>query len=164
MEEKLVVDKLVVLSIAIKTVYRNLLKDAEEGKTDDPKENKRVSFLSHIEAIMSKPLIKLKGIHESFLKGVSNDQDLFDRWVNVQLQVLTLLGEEVSSLNQLSNSIMAVMVSCGVGGEYDVQDPSLYNNTSFAIITAFRVYLDDISREDVINGNFPVLIRETPNE
>lgn len=164
MEEKVVVDKLVVLSIAIKTVYRNLLKDAEEGKTDDNTENKRGSILSHIEGIMNKPVIKLKSIHDNFLVGVSKDQDLFDRWVSIQLQVITLLGEDIGALNQLCKTIEIVMASCNTTAEYDVKEADLYKSTSFCVLAGFRVYLDDISQADVVSGNFPSLIREAPNE
>lgn len=166
MENQLNADKMVVLSIAIKTVYRNLLNDAELSKAKEGEKvvNKRGGILNHLEGIMAKPIIKLKEMHDNFIKGVGNDSDLFDRWVSIQLQVITLLGPDIAALSQLTNSIEAITISCGVGEQFDVREKDLFKNTSFAILTGFRVYLDDISQEDLVAGNFPLLTRESVDE
>lgn len=88
----------------------------------------------------TKPLIEIKPAHDVFLSQTTESSDLFDKWLSIQVQVLTELGgmryDVASDLHKLLSEISD---SCGVTTLLDLKQDG-FQNTSLFVLTAIRVY------------------------
>lgn len=126
-------DRLIILSTTIKQVYGNLLQDQD-----------RIQIIHHFQSLLKRPLVRFDEAYSTFIKSVGSNTDTFDRWLNIQFQVITLLAEDQEALKQLPKMFQEVLATTEGGEALDAKDPDDYKRYSFLIALAFRIYLDDM--------------------
>jgi len=134
-------DKLYHLSIVIKEVYAELVKDTA-----------RPGILYNFRSLLQRPLIRFDEAYTAFINSVAQKSDTYDMWLNVQMRVITALGEEQGAIKQLASMFKEVVGTTEGGEALDIQDPKDFERYSFLIALAFRIYLDD----------FPMATAELP--
>lgn len=88
----------------------------------------------------SKPLIEIVPVHATFLSQVSDSSDLFDKWLSIQIQVLTDLGEIRYVVGEeLIQLLGNIATSCDVSTLMDLKHDS-FKSTSLFVLTAVRVF------------------------
>lgn len=125
-------DKLYHLSIVIKEIYSGLVADTS-----------RPGILYNFRSLLQRPLIRFDEAYTVFIQGVAQRSDTYDMWLNVQMRVITALGEEQAALKQVATMFKEVMDTTEGGEALDIKDEDDYKRFSFLIALAFRIYLDD---------------------
>jgi hypothetical protein len=118
-----------------------ILKDVVSGAYTMMLDDQRTELTLAMGELFRRPLIRFDEAYEDFVAQVTKSSDIFDRWLNIQLQVLTELGPDQEALQQLTNTFTQVLEGTP-GGETATFDGTLFENKSFVIALAFRIYLD----------------------
>lgn len=134
-------DKLYHLRDTVRQVYAGIVADTT-----------RPGILYNFRSLLRSPLICFEKAYSAFISGVALRSDTYDMWINVQLRVITMLGEEQEAIKQLAKAFQDVMATTEGGDATDCKDPKDFERFSFLIALAFRVYLDD----------FPLASEELP--
>lgn len=127
-------NKLYILSQTIKAVYGAVCNDQE-----------RPEIIPYLTGMMKKPIIRFNEAYTVFINGLGTNGDAFDRWLNLQFMVITLLGDDQDALKQLPIMFKDVLKTTEGGEVLDITDPKDYERYSFIIALAFRIYLDDLT-------------------
>lgn len=129
-------DKLIALKTVIERVYVAINND---GRTD---------IVVPMASMAHKPLVMFPEAYEAFVKKIATTSALFDRWLNIQLQVYTELQDDQDAITQFADIYQKVLKGTE-GGETGIIPPERFQDTSFIIALAFRVYLDAIVIEGI---------------
>lgn len=123
-------DKLIVLKDVVSKVYADMITDP------------RTELVLAMGPMFRRPLIRFDEAYETFIATVTSDSALFDRWLNVQVQVLTeLSGDAKQALVQLKDTFNEILEDTP-GGETATFEGGDLEKKSFIIALAFRIYLD----------------------
>lgn len=126
-------DKLPIFKDAIGDIYALMRGDS------------RQALILAMGPMYRRPLIRFEEAYEEFIAKVVSDSALFDRWLNIQMQLSTQLGGDCEpSVDQFSAMIKMILDQTP-GGESADFDKWLFDSKSFVFALAFRVYLDDLS-------------------
>lgn len=133
-------DKLYHLQDVIRQVYAGLAADKS-----------RPGILYNFRSLLQRPLIRFDEAYSAFISSVAMKSDTYDMWLNVQLRVITMLGEEQVAIKQLATAFKEVVSTTEGGDALDAKDPKDFERFSFLIALAFRIYLDDfpLATEDL---------------
>lgn len=129
-------DKLIALKTVIERVYVAINND---GRTD---------IIIPMASMAHKPLVTFAVAYETFIKSVADSSALFDRWLNIQMQVYTELRDDQDAITQFAELFQNVLNGTE-GGAAGMIPAERFQDTSFIIALAFRVYLDAIVIEGV---------------
>lgn len=129
-------DKLIALKTVIERVYVDINKDGRTG------------IVIPMASMAHKPLVSFAEAYEAFIKKVALTSDLFDRWLNIQMQVYTELRDDQDAITQFADIYQKVLKGTE-GGETGIIPPERFQDTSFIVALAFRVYLDAIVIEGI---------------
>jgi hypothetical protein len=129
-------DKLIALKTVIERVYVAINND---GRTD---------IIVPMASMAHKPLVTFATAYEAFIKSVAVSSALFDRWLNIQMQVYTELRDDQDAITQFAELFQNVLNGTE-GGAAGMIPAERFQDTSFIIALAFRVYLDAIVIEGV---------------
>lgn len=97
----------------------------------------------------TKPLIEFSNTHDVFFEQMSSSGDLFDKWLSLQLQFLTELGDlRISVREEFANFFLSIIESNGVLDvlglkTVDLKDPSVFT------LLALRIYGPLLELEEV---------------
>jgi hypothetical protein len=130
-------DKLIALKMVIARVYVDINKDG------------RKEIIVPMGSMFHKPLVMFELAYKNFIETVAKAPDTYDRWLNIQLQVLTELQDDQDAIKQFAEAYAMILKSTpgGEAAEFKVES---HLNTSYVIALAFRVYLDAIVITDVV--------------
>lgn len=128
-------DKLIALKTVIERVYVNINHD---GRKD---------IIVPMGSMFHKPLVVFDEAYKNFIETVAKSSELYDRWMNIQIQVYTELQDDQDAIPQFGEIFRTVLKGTE-GADVAVFDPERFKDTSFVVALAFRVYLDAIN----ING------------
>lgn len=120
---------LIILKEVIAQVYADIIDDG------------RPAIKNAIDRLSPRPLFIFSEVYNDFIRYITSESDLLDRWVNVQIQVITALGNDVDALTDLIK-LVKNSFSDTLGEGPFVLDNKSYGDQSFAIALAFRVYTD----------------------
>ena len=123
-------DKLIALKVVIARVYLDINKDG------------RKEILVPLSSMFHKPLVIFEEAYKTFIETVTKDAGLFDRWLNIQMQVYTELQDDQEAIPQFTKMFKMVLEGTD-GAEFVLFDEGRLN-ASYIVALAFRVYLDAI--------------------
>jgi hypothetical protein len=99
-----------------------------------------------LSTIFLTPLVRFGEAYDSFFKGVGDDGEAYDGWINFQMQVLTDLGvareKLIDDFEKLLNSVIA-----GTPGGEMVNPHEDRKSLSYLVLLATRVYGDAMRLE-----------------
>lgn len=99
-------------------------------------------FKTILSSIFHKPLLTFPEAHEKFIASVADSADLFDSWINLQVQIYTDLGahrqEVIRKTRELSREIIA-----GTPGGDSYVDYTGDHSRSFEILLMIRMFGKD---------------------
>lgn len=124
-------DKLIALKTVITRVYISINVDG------------RREIVVPMGSMFHKPLLVFDEAYKNFIETVAKSPELYDRWLNIQMQVFTELQDDQDALSQFRDVFYKVLKGTE-GGESFTIPPERFTDTSFAIALAFRVYLDAV--------------------
>lgn len=131
-------DKLIALKTVITRVYLNLYRDG------------RKEVLIPLGNMLAKPLVQFNEAYVNFVSKIAEDSGVYDRWLNIQIQVYTELMDDQDAIKQFVDCFKSVLKGTP-GGEAAAIDDDAFQDTSFILALAFRVYLDALVLEgDVV--------------
>lgn len=119
------------LKVVVEETYANIISDG------------RYELKAAIDRLFPKPLFVFVDSYEDFMKYVTGDSDIFDRWINTQMQVMTALGEESNVFTKLM-TLYTTTFNTSIGEGKLVIETDYHENQSFLIALSFRVYLDSL--------------------
>lgn len=138
-------DKLIALKTVITRVYLDLYRDG------------RKEILVPLGNTLIKPLVQFNEAYINFVTKIAEDSAVYDRWLNIQIQVYTELMDDQDAINQFVSCFKNVLKGTPGGEAAAILDES-FQDSSFIVALAFRVYLDAL----VLAGD--VVITPEPEE
>ena len=133
-------DKLIALKTVIARVYLDINKDG------------RKEILVPLSSMFHKPLVVFDETYKTFIETVAKDAGLFDRWLNIQMQVYTELQDDQAAIEQFIEMFKKVMKTTDGAEWVLVSDNPSFNSTSYVVALAFRVYLDAIVLDEDVRA------------
>lgn len=130
-------DKLIALKTVIERVYVAINSDG------------RKEIIIPMGSMFHKPLVVFDVAYKNFIETVAANADTYDRWMNIQIQVFTELQDDQEAIPQFAEIFKKVLKGTE-GAEMVVFDETRFQDTSFIVALAFRVYLDAINIQDVV--------------
>lgn len=124
-------DKLIALKTVIGRVYVDINRDS------------RKEIILPLAAMCTRPLIVFNEAYNSFITSVAETPDLFDRWLNIQIQVITELQDDQDAIPQFKELFVKILKETP-GGQGAVHEEGMLDKSSYIIALAFRVYMDSI--------------------
>lgn len=86
------------------------------------------------------PLIEFYELHRVFTAQVTNSSDLFDKWLSIQIQVMTELGADKNDcIKEFSRFIEHLMISNSVSSTFELEANELADTSMFTLL-AIRAY------------------------
>lgn len=133
------VEKLVDLKGVITVVYAKMV-------AENPL---RSNLIFYLVDTTKKSLLKFLEAYVEFEQIIGGDEELYAHWLNVQLQVMTLLDNNPKALVLLATTVKDTLKETPGGMHADIfkeanRNKDQINTRSVQIALAFRVYLDDI--------------------
>lgn len=128
-------DKLIALKMVIARVYLDINKDG------------RKEIVIPLSSLLHKPLVVFEEAYKTFMETVVKNSAMFDRWLNIQMQVYTELQDDQAAIDQFIRMYKKVMAGTEGAEWVLVQDNPRFGDSSFVVALAFRVYLDAIALE-----------------
>lgn len=128
-------EQLIYLKAAIIRTYSAL--DSEE----DPK---RKEILMPICRMFKEPLLTFEETYGAFIREVSTVSDNFDRWVNIQMQLIVDLEEHQGCWTQMRTLYNTVLEGT-LGDSVTPIDENFWASSSFVTALAFRIFIDSLT-------------------
>jgi len=134
-------DKLPLLKEVIDQTYADMIND------------RRPDLQLALGGMFSRPLVRFEEAYDAFIATVVRDSAIYDRWLNVQMQVVTRLGGDCQdAVKQFSDMFNEVLAETP-GGETATFAEGLFEKKSFIFALAFRVYLDALVANSPMDGD-----------
>lgn len=125
-------EKLIVLKQVTSEVYASLMNDS------------RTDLILALGPVFKKPLVRFEEAYDAFIEEVVKQSSTFDRWLNVQMDFVTRMGNDQGAFKQLEELFKEVLKGTP-GGETATFDETSFEAKGFMIVLAFRVYLDTLT-------------------
>ena len=132
-------DKLIALKVVIARVYLDINKDG------------RKEILVPLSSMFHKPLVIFEEAYKTFIETVAKDAGLFDRWLNIQMQIYTELQDDQEAIPQFITMFTKVVKGTD-GAEWVSLNAERLADTSYIVALAFRVYLDAIVLDEDVRA------------
>lgn len=136
-------DQLIYLKAAVIRTYLEL--DAEPPAVDG--EPDRKGILLPICRMFKEPLIKFEDTYKAFIIEISNNSAIFDRWINIQMQLITDLEDKQEGWSQLKELYDLVLAGTLDNTSASI-DASFWGLRSFRTALAFRIFVDSLSKNN----------------
>lgn len=124
-------DKLIALKTVITRVYLDLHRDG------------RVEIIIPLANMLPKPLVTFNEAYKNFIMKIAEDSGVYDRWLNIQIQVYTELMDDQEAINQFIDCFKNVLKGTPGASQAAIAEED-FQDTSFIVALAFRVYMDSI--------------------
>lgn len=99
-------------------------------------------FKSKIAGVFRKPLLVFPEAHNNFIKGIGESPDLFDDWLNLQIQIHTDLGAFRNEIVDQAKKLFKAIILGTPGGDSYV-DYSGDHQRSFETLLLIRMFGKD---------------------
>jgi len=134
-------DKLPFLKEAIDQTYADMIND------------RRPALQLAIGGMFNRPLVRFEEAYDAFIMNVVKDSAIYDRWLNVQMQLATRLAGDCEEALIQFVSMFEMVLDQTPGGETATFAEGLFDKKSFIFALAFRVYLDALVANTPMEGD-----------
>jgi len=131
------------LQLLQRVVVQDLLRITKAIADGDERD---LQIVVRLRAMSRRPLTTFVEAYNGFMREVKANADIYNRWVYLQIRVLTALGDSEDALMELHKKMVSIFSQTPDGDIANIDVPA-GEARSFYVALAFQVYGDVLTHE-----------------